>query len=72
MKVYINHRTGVYSGGLIVVAANSPEEAHGTMFKDLHCEYDSMQYKFENWEELQGVSYDGDKPKVLAEGGYTK
>ena len=22
--------------------------------------------------ELQGVSYDGDKPKVLAEGGYTK
>lgn len=51
MKVYINHRTGGYSGGLIIVAANSPEEAHGT---------------------IQDVSYDGDKPKMLAEGGYTE
>lgn len=72
MKVYINHRTGGYSGGLIIVAANSPEETHGTMFKDLPCEFDSMQYKFENWEELQGISYDGDKQKMIAEGGCTE
>lgn len=51
MKVFINSCSGGYSGGLIVAAANSPEEAHGT---------------------IQDVSYDGDKPKTLAEGGYTE
>lgn len=27
MKVFINEREGLYSGGLIIVAADSPEEA---------------------------------------------
>lgn len=71
MKVYINKRTGGYCGGLIVVAANSPEEAHGTMCRDL-VEYCRDYYEFQNWEELQGVSYAGDKPKLLAEGGYAE
>lgn len=28
MKVWINYRSGGYSGGMILVAANSAEEAH--------------------------------------------
>lgn len=70
MKVYINKRTGGYSGGLIVIAANSPEEAHSTMYRDL--EYGRDYYEFQNWEELQGVSYAGDKPKLLAEDGHSE
>lgn len=30
MKVFINKRTGSYSGGLAIVAANNAEEAHRT------------------------------------------
>ena len=30
MKVFINKRTGGYSGGLAIVAANNAEEAHRT------------------------------------------
>lgn len=31
MKVFINKRVGVYSGGMIVVSANTPEEAQSIL-----------------------------------------
>lgn len=34
MKLYICHREGSYSGGLAIVAANSPEEAFEVFHKD--------------------------------------
>lgn len=34
MKVWINKYTGSYGGGMIIVAANSAEEAHKTFHKD--------------------------------------
>lgn len=39
MKVFINKRTGGYRGGLAVVAANTPEEAHKTFFSNPDYEY---------------------------------
>lgn len=36
MKVFMCKRTGGYSGGLAVVAANSREEAFKTFFEDEH------------------------------------
>lgn len=43
MKVFINRPTGGYVGGLIVVAANSPMEAHGVMC----AEEESLTYYYE-------------------------
>ncbi|MGM9838132.1 MAG: hypothetical protein ACI30A_06565 [Paludibacteraceae bacterium] len=71
MKVYTNYRSGGYSGGLIVVAANSPEEAHGTMYRDAD-KFDAEQYKFDTWKELPDVEYHGEHPKMLDECGYTE
>lgn len=34
MKVYINKRIGLNCGGLVIVAANSPEEAHHILMQD--------------------------------------
>lgn len=66
MKVFINRPTGGYVGGLIVVAANSPLEAHGAMCaedKDL-----AYWYEANGWQELAGVSSDADTPCILAHG----
>lgn len=45
MKVFMCKRTGGYSGGLAVVAANSVEEAFKTFFEDK--DYDWMKYDCE-------------------------
>lgn len=34
MKIWINKYLGNYGGGMIIVAANSAEEAHNTFHKD--------------------------------------
>lgn len=34
MNIYVNKRKGGYSGGLIIVAANSIAEAHGIMYAE--------------------------------------
>ncbi len=66
MKVFINKPTGGYVGGLIVVAANSPMEAHGAMC----AEDESLTYWYEanGWQELMGVVSDAEMPRVLAHG----
>lgn len=39
MKIYICHRDGSYSGGLAVVAANSPQEAFEVFHKNTNFEW---------------------------------
>lgn len=70
MKVFINSRSGGYSGWLIVASDNSKEEEHGVMHRDL-LDFDAGQYPFEKWKELPDVEYHGESPKILAENGYT-
>lgn len=66
MKVFINKPTGGYVGDLIVVAANSPMEAHDAMC----AENKSLAYWYEanGWQELTGVTSDTDTPRILAHG----
>lgn len=85
MKVWINRRTGGYSGGMILVAANSAEEAHKVFHSDpdLNWMWDNITwetppyvednyYQPENWEEMSMLQSNVDKPQVLAEAGYTE
>lgn len=66
MKVFINRPAGGYVGGLIVVAANSPLEAHGVMC----AEEESLAYWYgaSGWQELSGVTSDSITPCILAHG----
>lgn len=82
MKVWINRRTGGYSGGLLLVAANSKQEAHEVFHqdKDLGYMWDAYcdgtvcdyYYKPENWKEVPNLWYAGVKPCIIAEDGYTE
>lgn len=85
MKVWINRRTGVYSGGMILVAANSAEEAHKVFHSDPNLGWmwynitwetppyvEDNCYQPENWEEMPMLESNVDKPQVLAEAGYTE
>lgn len=81
MKVWINHREGGYTGGLILVAANSAEEAIKAFHDDPDFwwawdEWDGYieeeYYPEYGWKELPNVVANVDKPQVLAEGGYTE
>lgn len=82
MKVWINKRIGSYSGGMIMAAANSAEEAHEVFHNDSDYSYmyhrfddgtyDDYNYKLENWKEVSRVIYTGDKPCIIDENGYTE
>uniref|UniRef100_A0AAU8AWF0 Uncharacterized protein n=1 Tax=Dulem virus 40 TaxID=3145758 RepID=A0AAU8AWF0_9CAUD len=85
MKVWINKRTGDYSGGMILVAANSADEAHMVFHSDPKFDWmwynitwetppyvDDSYYQPENWEEMPMLEANVDKPQVLAEAGYTE
>ena len=79
MDVYVNKVTVPYGGGLAVVAANSVEEAHGTLlsrYKDsknkwLNNWYTNI-YMPETWKRLSGVHVDSDVPYVLEESHYVE
>lgn len=80
MKVFVNKARGGYCGGLAVVAANSPEEAHGTLMSRYnddptktwyHSYYEDI-YKSENWVVLDNVQANVDNPQVLAEDSYVE
>ena len=80
MKVFINRAVGDYCGGLVIVAANSKEEAHGTLMSRhnnepdkqwLHSYYDDI-YKSDNWQLIAGLKYDSDSPYVIAEDSYSE
>ena len=81
MKVWMNKRQGGYSGGMILVAANSAEEAHEVFHADAHFAYywDEMDgvvydsyYMPANWEVVPNLEYHGEYPCVIAEEGYTE
>lgn len=83
MKVFVNHRIGEYGGGMILVAANSAEEAHIVFHNDPDFFYmwqyiksedriiDSY-YKKENWKEISTLVSYNKKPYVIDEGGYSE
>lgn len=70
MKVFINTRKHGYSGGLIVVAAESAFEAHGVMC----AQNEGLEHYYQvgDWQELTNVTANVDKPQVLAEDGYSE
>lgn len=72
MKVYINKRSGGYSGGLIVVAANSPQEAHGVMCASENGDTLALDYKASDWQLLADIVANVEQPTILAEHGYTE
>ncbi len=74
MKVYINKRSGDYgyTGGLIVVAANSPQEAHGVMCDSERGDDYIDYYEAAGWQLLANVVANVEQPTILAEHGYTE
>lgn len=81
MKVFINYRNALYGGGMILVAANTVEEAIEAFHEDPKYSYlwdcyggDFYEYYYhaDSWEEFPNVIANVDKPQVLAEGGYTE
>ena len=82
MKVFMQKRQGGYSGGMILVAANSEEEAHKVFHqdKDLAYMWDAYcdgtvcdyYYKPGDWKEVPNLWYAGVKPCVIAEEGYAE
>lgn len=75
MKVFINKASnaGKYRGGMLVVAANTADEARG-IANDLKynhgCHIIDYCFSPDNWEELPNVTADYDTPQLLAEEYY--
>ena len=87
MKVWMNKRIGGYSGGMILVAANSDREAN-----ELCLNHDKLEdiywtwyygakptkkevyakYSWDGWQEVPNLWYAGVKPCIIAEEGYTE
>lgn len=87
MKVFMNKRQGAYTGGLLLVAANSAEEAHELCLKseelkyiywdenwdeDCGCTLDEAFYPHGGWQEVPNLWYAGVNPCIIAEDGYTE
>lgn len=82
LKVWINKRYNDYEGGMILVAANSAEEAHKTVHNDPRYSYLSYQkrdgtyidyhYASTDWREVPRLSYNGLEPCVIDEDGYSE
>ena len=87
MKVFMNKRQGDYTGGLLLVAANSAQEAHELCLnsEDMECIYwvDYIKtnsekspiddcYTWDGWQEVPNLLYAGVKPCIIAEEGYTE
>ena len=79
MKVFGCTREGGYSGGIILVAANSIEEALEAYRNDSDYDFDWNEYEEgkidyyyyqpERWKEYPQLTYNGDKPCVILEEG---
>ena len=82
MKVFGCTRDGCYSGGIILVAANSIEEALEAYRNDsdYDCHWDEYEkgkidyyyYQPKRWKEYPQLTYNSDKPCVILEEGYTE
>lgn len=81
MKVFGCTREGSYTGGIILVAANSKEEALEAYRNDSDYNYQWYEYdegirdyyyQPERWKEYPQLTYNGDKPCVILEEGYSE
>lgn len=87
MKVWMNKRTGDYTGGLLFVAANSAKEAHefcvsSDKLENIYWEWYYGEeetrtevynrYDWDGWEEVPNLWYAGVNPCIIAEEGYTE
>ena len=72
MKVFMCRRQDGYSGGLIVVAANSKEEAFKTFCEDPRYYWMVYRYPRDEWFECKTLTANVDKPCVIMEDGYTE
>ena len=82
MKVFGCTREGCYAGGIILVAANSIEEAIDIYRNDIKyyyqwSEYEEgeiyyLYYEPKRWKEYPQLSYNGDTPCVILEEGHTE
>lgn len=83
MKVWVNYRDGGCSGGMILFAANTAEEAHEA-FRESK-EYTSLSwseayngvngdsyYHADKWKQIPTLEANVDNPQVIAEAGYTE
>ena len=72
MNVYINRSYIPYGSGLIIVAANSINEAHGLAMN--YNEYIAHLdiYLYDNWKLIEGLVYNGTEPKVIEENNYVE
>lgn len=71
MNIYVNKRKESYSGGLIIVAANSIPEAHGIMYAECE-EHIASQYKYADWELINELEGNYLVPIVIREHGYAE
>lgn len=82
MKVFGCRRYGGYSGGLILVAGNTLDEAYDAYRKDpnyswMHNDWDDNEqydyyYPKDRWEEFPELEAKCEKPKVIIEEGYSE
>lgn len=72
MNVYINKSYIPYGSGLIIVAANSIDEAHALARN--HTDYIAYSniYKYNHWKLVEGLVYNGTEPKVIEENNYVE
>lgn len=81
MKVFINVRSGSYSGGMILVAANTKEEAikafrednrYSWMWDETEEDIEDYYYKEDEWMESFVLTANVDTPQVITENGYSE
>lgn len=81
MKVFGCYRQGGYSGGMILVAADSVEEAYDVYMKDENCDWMHAEiddesiynyYPLDEWQEFDKLIANYDEPQVICEAGYTE
>ena len=72
MKVFGCKRNGGYSGGLIIVAANSLNEAFETFAKDYRYRWMTNIYPRCDWFVITELTANVDTPRIIDEDGYTE
>lgn len=72
MKVFGCKRTGGYSGGLIIAAANNLNEAFETFAENYRYRWMTSVYPRSDWFEIPELTANVDTPRIIDEDGYTE
>ena len=85
MKVFYTKPTCSYSGGIVLVAANTPEEALKVASEETRdaftkwdyeksCDYPAYDtyYEWATFQEVVGLAYETDEPKVIIQDFYAE